>query len=118
MEITDTSNYIRQQQPGQFRRSEDSKEPFFAHVNGQKLDSTNEQKECAVYMVNEEVVALEKEIGSYSYVPKLFDLQVGVKFNTEKINGTNKEGKIQRQYGKTEKVQVTTKQESFIDQWA
>lgn len=117
MEITDTSNYIRQQQPGQFRRPEDGKEPF-AHVNGQKLDSANEQKECSVYMVNEEVVALEKEIGSYSYVPKLFDLDVRVKFNTEKINGTKKEGKIQRQYDKTEKVQVTTKQESFIDQWA
>lgn len=117
MEITDTGNYIRQQNPGQFRRPEDGKEPF-AHVNGQKLDSTNEQKECTVYIDNEEVVALEKEIGSYSYVPKLFDLDAGVKFNTEKIDGANKEGKIQRQYDKIEKVQVTTKQEGFIDQWA
>ena len=115
MEITDTSNYIRQHQPGQFRRPEDGKEPF-AYVNDQKLDSTEEQKKCSVYIDNKNVIALEKDIRAY--FPKLFDFDAGVKFNTETTNDTNKEEKLSPHYDKTGKTQIITKQESFVDQLA
>jgi len=107
MEITDTSNYIRQHQPGQFRKPEDGKEPF-AYVNNQKLDSTEEQKKCSI--------ALEKDIRAY--FPRLFDFDSGVKFNTETTNDTNKEEKFSPQYDKAGKAEIITKQESFVDQLA
>jgi len=119
MKINDTADYVRQQQLGQFRRSEDSKEPF-VHANDQKLDSTEEQEERSVYIDNEKVATLEKEIGSYSYYPKFFDFDVGIKVNTEKISETHKEkeGKLNQKYDKTGKAQSMSKQEGFIDQLA
>jgi hypothetical protein len=56
MKITDALDYIRQQQPGQFRSPKDGKEPF-AHVGGQKLISRWEQEERSAYVKNEKVVA-------------------------------------------------------------
>jgi hypothetical protein len=116
MEITDTGNYIRQQNPGQFRRPEDGKEPF-AHVNGQKLDSTVEEKKCSVYIDNENVVTFEKDTSSY--FPKLFDFDAGMKSNnTEIIGRSKKEEKSQLQYEKTAKPKNMSKEEMFVDQWA
>jgi len=69
VEITDTSNYIRQHQPGKFRRPEDGKEPF-AYVNDQKFNSTAEQKKCSVYIDDTNVVTVKKD-KSASF-PKLF----------------------------------------------
>ena len=43
MKVTHTIDYIRQQNPGQFRRPEDGKGPF-THVNGQELNNIKEQK--------------------------------------------------------------------------
>ena len=117
MKITGTADYVRQQELGQFSRPEDRKEPF-VHVNDQKLDSTKEQEERSVYIDNEKVATLEKEIGSYSYYPKFFDFDIGIKFNTEKISETHKEGKLNQQYDKTGKTQSTNKQEGLFDQLA
>ena len=116
MNIIDTTEYIRQQQAGQFRRYQDGKEPF-AHVNGQKLDSARERKERSVYVNDEKVDTLEKEITSADF-PKLFDTDVGAKFNTEKVRATNREEKVHGQYDKSAKVQTVTKQERLVDQWA
>jgi hypothetical protein len=115
MEITDTSNYIRQQQPGQFRSPEDGKEPF-AHVNDQKLDSTEEQKRCSIYIDDKKVVTFEKD--KRAYFPKLFDFDAGVKFNTETTSNSNKDEKFSPQYDKTGKGQIIAKQESFVDRLA
>lgn len=119
MKITDTADYVRQQELGQFSRPEDRKEPF-VHVNDQKLDSTKEQEERSVYIDNEKVATLEKEIGSYSYYPKFFDFDIGIKVNTEKISETHKEkeGKLNQQYDKTGKAQSMNKQEGLFDQLA
>ncbi len=40
MKITDAADYMRQQQTGQFRKSEDGKRPF-SREHGYNLDSTN-----------------------------------------------------------------------------
>ena len=115
MEITDTSNHIRQRQPGQFRRPEDGKEPF-AHVNDKKLESPEEKKKCSVYIDSENVVTFEEDIRVS--LPKLFDFDAGVKFNTETTNDTNKKEKLSPQYDKTGKAEIMSKQESLVDQWA
>lgn len=115
MEITDTSNYIRQQQPGQSRRSEDGKEPF-VHVKEKKLESPEEKKKCSVYIDSENVVTFEKDIRAS--LPKLFDFDAGVKFNTETTSDTNKKEKLSPQYDKTGKAQIMSKQESLVDQLA
>lgn len=116
MEITDTSDYIRQQQPGQFRRPEDGKGPF-AQVNDQKLDSTEEQKKCSVYIDDEKIVTFEKDIRAY--FPNLFDFDTGMKSNNTEIIGEHKkEQKSHLQYDKTAKPQDMTKQEMFVAQWA
>jgi hypothetical protein len=113
MKISNNLDYIRQHQPGQFRIPEDGKEPF-AHVNDQKLDSTKEQKEGSVYINNENVVTLDKDLRSD--FPKLFDYEVGLKFNTKKVSEANREEKPQQQYDKTGKTEILNKPEGFIDQ--
>ena len=113
MEISDTKNFIRQHQPGQFRRPEDGKEPF-AHVNDQKSNSTAEQKKCSVYIDDTNIVTLEKDRSAY--FPKLFDFDTGIKYTIEHTSDTKKEEQIKPQYDKTGKKQIITKQEGFVDQ--
>ena len=115
MEITDTNNYIRQYQPGQFRSPEDGKEPF-VHVNDKKLESTDEKKKCSVYINSENVVTFDKDIRAY--FPKLFDFNARVKYNTETTSNSNKAKKFSPQYDKTGKAQIIAKQESFVDRLA
>lgn len=115
MKITNTTDYIRQQHLGQFRRPEDAQGPF-AYVKDQRLESTKEQKESSVYINNENVGTLEKEERSNS--PKLFDFDAAVKFSTQKTSETNKQEKLHQKYDKTAKAQVVTKQESLVDQWS
>ena len=115
MKITDNSNYIRQQLPGQFSVPEDGNEPF-AHVNDQKLDSAKELKEGSVYIDNERVVTLDKDLRSD--FPKLFDYELGLKIDTKKVSETDKEENFQQQYDKTGKTQTLNKPEGFVDQLA
>ena len=113
MEIK-TTNSIRQHQPGQFMRPEDGKRPY-AHINDQKLESKREQYKSAVYVNNKNVVSLEKEIASNSL--KIFDSDVGLKVSTEKLSETKTEKRLDLQYDKTGKTQITTaKEERRIDQ--
>jgi hypothetical protein len=116
MNIIDTTEYIRQQQVGRFRRCEDGKGPF-AHVNSQKLDSLWEGNEGSVYVNDEKVDTLEKEFTGADF-PKLFDTDVGAKVNVEKVKATNEEEKVTGQHKKSAKVQSATKQERFVDEWA
>lgn len=111
-----TTDAIRQHQPGQFRRTEDGSKPY-AHVNGKKLLSKEDQKKSAFYVNNKNVVTLKK--GTGSRFPKLFDSDAGLKVSTEKLSKVKKEEKGYPQYDKTGKTQVIkTKDERRIDQWA
>ncbi len=113
MKINATTDYIRQQQLGQFNRPEDGKGPY-SHVNGQKVESTKEQKNSSIYVNNEKIVALETDIESS--FPKLFDSDAGMKFNIERINEYKKEAKPATQYDKAGKIKKNTKEKVFIDQ--
>jgi len=115
MKINDTTVHIRQQQPGQFRRPEDGKEPY-AHVTDQKLESTPDQTTCSIYINNEKLATMEQGIGSD--FPKIFDSNAGLKFNTQKISTTGKEEKLYEQYDQNGKTQVTTQKQSFFDKMA
>ena len=111
MKINDNTNYIRQQHPGQFRVPEDGKWPF-VHMNDQKVASKNDQKERSVYINNEKVVTMEKQMGSI--YPRLFDYNTGLKYETGKKSATKKEEKPQQQYDKTAKIQILNKEEETL----
>jgi hypothetical protein len=115
MKITENSSYIRQQQPGQFRRAEDSKAPF-NHVNDQNPVTIKEQKGYTVYIGGEKPIALDRVIESD--FPKLFDFDAGMQYSLEKLSWTAKDEDIHPQYDKTAKTEMMTKKESIIDQWA
>jgi hypothetical protein len=116
MKITDALDYIRQQQPGQFRSPKDRKE-LFAHVGGKKLISRWEQEERSAYVRNKKAVAWRKEIIE-SLVPKLFDPDGGIKVDTQKTDETRNDEKRRLQYDKTGKAQVETKKNTLVDQLA
>jgi hypothetical protein len=113
MKINDKVDFIRQQNPGRFRRPEDGEEPY-AHVRGKRLDSTNAPKERSVYIEDEYLVSWDKD-GAQS--PKLFDYDTGVKLDTA-MTETNKNGKEPLNYDKDGKTQTMSKREGIIDQWA
>ena len=115
MKITENASYIRQQQPGQFRRPEDGTTPV-ARVNDQKLDNIGEQRKSSVYVSSEKLGALDKVIESD--FPKLFDFDAGMQFSLEKLSRTHRDEDIHPQYDKTAKTDMTTKKEWIIDQWA
>ena len=86
-------------------------------MNDQKVDSKDDQKERSVYIKNEKVVNVEKEMGSI--YPKLFDYNTGLKYETEKKSAAKKGEKIQQQYDKTGKIQTLDKEEeTLIDKLA
>ncbi len=53
-----------------------------------------------------------------SIFPKLFDFDAGVQFTLEKVSRTESYRKVYEKNEKTGNTQVTSKQESIIDQWA
>ncbi|MBN1841796.1 MAG: hypothetical protein JW883_05880 [Deltaproteobacteria bacterium] len=116
MNITDTSDHIRQQQAGQFRRPGDGREPFI-RVNDQRLESARDQKTRSVFVNNESVVSFGRGILQSAF-PKLFDSDAGMKFNAERIRETEKEEKPQEQYDKDGQPQTVTSQKNIVDQWA
>jgi hypothetical protein len=116
MKISDSTDYIRQQQAGHFRRPEDGKEPY-AHVNNQKLASRADKEKGSVYVKSEKVVTLERKITESGF-PKLFDSDSGWKVDTERIGESDKEKKLQLQYDKNGKTQDVNKQSMLVDQWA
>ena len=116
MNITDTSDHVRQQQAGQFRRPGDGQEPFI-YVNDQRLESAKEQKTRSVFVNNESVVSFERGILESDF-PKIFDSDAGMKFNAEEIRETEKEEKRQEEYDKDGKPQTVTSQKNIVDQWA
>jgi|GEM_PF-2535433 len=116
MNTTDTSDHIRQQQAGQFRRPDDGQEPF-VRVKDQRLESAKDQKTRSVFVNNESVISFERGILESDF-PKIFDSDAGMKFNAEKIRETEKEEKPQEQYDKDEQPQTVTSQENIVDQWA
>ena len=71
MKITNSNEYIRQQEPGQFRRAGDGKKPF-TYVNDQRVKNLKDRKKSSVYIANKNVQTLEKGIGRY--FPKLFEI--------------------------------------------
>ncbi|MEW5947834.1 MAG: hypothetical protein AB1711_00265 [Thermodesulfobacteriota bacterium] len=115
MKINDATVHIRQQQPGQFRRPEDGKEPY-AHVTDQKLTSAPDQTKCSIYINKEKIVTIEQGIGSD--FPKIFDYDAGLKISTQKISTTGKEEKVYERYDQNGKTQVTTQKQSFFDKMA
>lgn len=115
MKINDTTGHIRQAQVGQFRIPEDGKEPF-VRVKGQKLESTNDQKNRSVYVNQEKLLTFKKAVGSNSL--NLFDFNAGLEYKTERISGVKKGEKLQEQYNKKGKEINTTKQETLIDKLA
>jgi len=112
MKITGTTNYIRQQQIGQFTMPADGKGPF-ARVNGQKIGSIKEQENTSIYLNTGDVVVLEKTNSS-----KIMDFDAGANFSAYKISPTKKAEKIDYGYAETGKAQIMTKPEGIIDQWA
>jgi hypothetical protein len=114
MKINDKVDFIRQQHPGQFRRPEDGEEPY-AHVKGQKLDTTNVPKARSVYIENEYLVSWDK---NRAPAPKLLDYDAGVKLDTERLTETNKNEKEPLNYDRDGKTQTMSTREVIIDQWA
>ena len=116
MKINNSTDYVRQQNLGQFRVPEDGKWPF-VRMNDQKVASKDDQKVRSVYVKNEKVVNVEKEMGSI--YPNLFDYDTGLKYEIEKKSAAKKEEKIQQQYDKTGKTQILNKgEETLIDKLA
>ena len=115
MKTIETTNYIRQQQPGQFRIVGDGKEPY-AHVNDRKLDSKKEQKEWSIFINDENVATMDRELGASS--TKLFDFDAGMRLKAEKISETKKEEKTDPQYDKDRKTRNPAEKEGIIDQFA
>lgn len=115
MKITNNASYIKQQQPGQFKRADDGAGPY-AHVNDRKLASTKEQKGWGVYISNDDLVAIEK--ATESDFPKLFDVADGIQLTSEKSLPNQKYESIQKGYDNTGKSQIPAKQQRLIDQWA
>ncbi len=115
MKVTDTTDYIRQQYPGQFRRPEDGKGPF-TRVDGQEFDNIKELKKSSVYITSEEVVSFGRD--TKSNFTKLFDFDAGIKCKTAKVEDTGKEEKSSQQNKESKKEQVTVKGEKSIDLWA
>ena len=115
MTILGITDSIRQRHPGRFNRSGDGKEPY-AHVNGQKLVSREDQIKSAVYANNKRVQVLEKGLGRDP--PRLFDSEVGLKIQSEKRSEAGKEEKLDQQYGNTGKPKKSaTQTEGSVDQW-
>jgi hypothetical protein len=114
MKITETASYIRQQQPGQFRRPEDGKAPF-THVNDQDLGTIKEPEGYSVYVSNEKLIAPDRVIEPD--FPKLFDFDTGVKFSVENLGRAQRDEDIHPQYEKTAKTEMVAKKEWIIDQW-
>jgi len=115
MKTTNNASYIKQQQPGEFKRANDGAGPY-AHVNDRKLGSTREQKAWAVYISNDNLVAIEK--AAESDFPKLFDVADGIHLTAEKSLPNQKYESIQKDYDNTAKSQIPAKQQWLIDQWA
>jgi hypothetical protein len=115
MRITNNASYIRQQQPGEFKRADDGAGPY-PHVNDRKLGSTAEQDDWAVYISNENLVAIEKV--TESDFPKLFDVAAGIQLTSEKSLPNQKYESTQKDYDNTGKSQRPAKQQWLIDQWA
>ena len=115
MRITNNASYIRQQQPGEFKRADDGAGPY-SHVNDRKLGSTKEQEGWAVYISNENLVAIEKV--TESDFPKLFDFAAGIQLTSEKSVPKQKDESIQKNYDDTGKSQIPVKQQWLIDRWA
>ena len=115
MKTIDDTNYIRQQQPGQFRIPGDGKEPY-ARVNDQKLDSKKELKKWSIFINGENVATMDKEFGTSS--TKLFDFDAGMRFKAEKISETKKGEKLEPQYDKSGKTKTPTEKEGLVDQLA
>ena len=114
MKITENASYIRQQQPGQFRRPEGGKAPF-THVNDQKLVTIKEREGYSVYVSNEKLVALDRV--TESDFPKLFDFDTGVQFGLENLSRAHRDEDIHQQYDKTAKTEMVAKKEWIINQW-
>jgi hypothetical protein len=114
MKISETASYIKQQQPGQFRRPEDGKAPF-THVNDQKLPTKKEQQAYSVYVCNEKLVSLDGVVESD--FPKLFDFDTGVQFSLENLSRAYRDEDICQHYDKTAKTERPTKKEWIINQW-
>ncbi len=116
---TDISDYIRQQQAGQFRRAADSKKPF-VYVNNQNLVSTKDQTERSVYIKTKKITTRENGLAKSGF-PRLFDSDPGIKVSAGKISKTDEEKKPLVHYNKTGKETGTTqapaKKETLVDQW-
>jgi hypothetical protein len=114
MKTSNNTNYIRQQQFGQFRLPENGKGPF-VHANGQKLDNTLEQKNVSIYVENETVFSSEK--GLKSDFPKLFDSNAGAKFETIEAKKPQNEKESYQEYENTGNERPVNKPDSIINEW-
>jgi hypothetical protein len=115
MRITNNVSYIRQQQPGEFKSADDGAGPY-SHMNSRKLGSTKEQENWAVYISNENLIAIEKV--TESDFPKLFDFAGGIQLTSEKSVPNHKHVSIQNDYDNTAESQTSAKQQWLVDQWA
>lgn len=104
MKISQTDS-IRQNQLGQFTRSEDGKGTH-VHTDGKKLDNTATKKKSTFYVDNKNVATVEK--GKESDFPKLFDSHVGVKkVDLKNVTVTSEAEKLDPVYDKTGKTNDT-----------
>jgi len=108
------NNYIRQQQYGQFKLSENGRGPY-VHANGQKLDNTLEQENVSIYVENETVFSSTK--GLKADFPKLFDSDVGAKIETVEAKKSAKEEESYKEYENTVAEQPVNKPDSIINEW-
>jgi hypothetical protein len=115
MRINNDASYIRQQQPGEFKRADDGTGPY-PHVNDRKLGNTKEQEHWAVYISNENLIAIKN--ATESDFPKLFDVAAGIQLTSEKSLPNQKYESIQKSYDNNGKSQIPAKQQWLIDHWA
>ena len=113
MNVSNTTDFIRQQQIGQFRQSDDGKGPFL-YTAGKKLDK-KEWKESSLYVSDKVVATFTNDMKADSR--KLFDSHIGIEIRSTGITSeSKKEEGFPSHYDKAAKTQTMAERGILIDQ--
>ena len=113
MKINDTSDHIRQNIMGHFRRPEDGEKPY-VYSNNKRLISSREQRKAVIYANNETIGKVEKNLKKKTQ--KIFDFDMGVQYSFDKPKEATEETEAAHRYDKTGNAKLVSKKEYKIDQ--
>lgn len=113
MNVSNTTDFIRQQQIGQFRRPDDGKGPFL-YTAEKKLDQ-EEWKESSLYVSDKVVATFKNDMKADSRT--LFDSHIGIEIGSTGITSESKtEEGFSSHYDKAAKTQTMVERGILIDQ--